>query len=139
MAYTLIVLDASAALSLVLAEKEGQEVEDLLHDTLTVNGQIFVPGLFWHELGNGLIMAERADRIGTKHTSAAIANFTRLPIVTHPQSDFSAAERILILARENGLNFYDASYLELALRFEAPLKSFDKHLHSLSSSFPLIL
>ena len=59
--------------------------------------------------------------------------------MTHPQSDFTAADRILSLSRENGLTYYDASYLELALRFHAPLKSCDTHLVGLRSAFPLIL
>ena len=53
-----IVLDASAVLALVLAENEGTDVEKLIRDTVSINGQIFVPGLFWYELGNGLLVAE---------------------------------------------------------------------------------
>jgi predicted nucleic acid-binding protein len=139
MAYALIVLDASAALALVLAEDEGKEVAELIGDTIEMNGQIFVPGLFWYELGNGLVMAERTDRMTPQAASAAVSKFTLLPIVTHRQDDFPAADRIMILARENELTYYDASYLELALRFEVPLKSYDTHITSLRSSFPLIL
>ena len=43
MAYDLIVVDASAALALVLAENEGREVAELIQDTISINGQIFVP------------------------------------------------------------------------------------------------
>lgn len=139
MASALIVLDASAAMALVLAEDEGEEVAELIHDTVATNGQIFVPGLFWYELGNGLVMAERTDRMAPRTTSFAVSEFTRLPVVTHQQSDFQIADRVLTLARENGLTYYDASYLELALRFQAPLKSFDTHLVNLRRSFPLIL
>jgi predicted nucleic acid-binding protein len=139
MAYPLIVVDASAALALLLAEEEGEEVAGLIHDTIAINGQIFVPGLFWYELGNTLIMAERADRIAANSSSVAVSEFARLPIVTHQQSDFPTADRILKLVRENELTYYDGSYLELALRFQAPLKSFDTHLINLRCSFPLIL
>ena len=51
MAYALVVLDASAALALVLAEDEGEEVAELINNTISINGQIFVPGLFWYEMG----------------------------------------------------------------------------------------
>jgi predicted nucleic acid-binding protein len=139
MAYALIVLDGSAALALVLAEEEGREVEELIHATIAVNGQIFVPHLFWYELGNGLLMAERADRMPSRSVSPAVLKIARFPVVTQEQSDFPIAERILNLARDNGLTYYDASSLELALRFEAPLKSFDSHLQSLKTSFPLII
>jgi predicted nucleic acid-binding protein len=139
MAYALIVLDTSAVMALVLAEEEGEEVEELIRDTIGINGQIFVPGLFWYELGNGLLAAERSDRISPRATSAAVSEFARFPVVTHQQSDFPTADRILNLAREHGLTYYDASYLDLALRVKAPLKSFDTHLQNIKSSFPLIL
>jgi predicted nucleic acid-binding protein len=139
MAHPLIVLDASAALALVLTEAEGQEVAELIGDTMSVNGQIFVPGLFWYELGNGLLMAERADRITPGSSSAALSGFSRLPVVTQQQGDFPTLVRIVSLAQENDLTYYDASYLEVALRFGAPLKSFDAHLNKLKASFPLIL
>ena len=139
MAHALIVLDASAAMALVLAEGEGEEVAGLIRETMAVNGQIFVPGLFWYELGNGLLAAERADRMAPQTISLAISKFARFPVVTHQQADFAETERILNLARDNRLTYNDASYLELALRFQAPLKSFDTHLVSLRGSFPLIL
>ena len=139
MAHPLLVVDASAAAALLLAEEEGEEVAELIRNTIAVNGQIFVPGLFWFELGNVLVTAERADRLTARSSSQALSDFTRLPIVTHQQSDLPAADRILTLSREHGLTYYDASYLELALRFQAPLKSSDSHLLSLRTVFPLIL
>ena len=69
----------------------------------------------------------------------AVSQFARFPVVTHQQTDPPVIERLLNLARANGLTYYDASYLELALRYQAPLKSFDTHLLSLKSAFPLIL
>jgi len=114
-------------------------VAELIRDTIAVNGQIFVPDLFWYEIVNGLLAAERAHRIAANTTSAAVSIFIRFPVVTHRQTDFSVVERVLSLARENQLTCYDACYLELALRFQAPLKSFDVHLQSLKHSFPLIL
>ena len=139
MAYPLIVVDASAAIALLLAEDEGEEVAELIRDTVEINGQIFVPELFWYEVGNALVMAERAHRLTHQSSSVAVSIFARLPIVSQRQSDFSTADRILKLARENELTYYDASYLELALRFQAPVKSFDTHLVGLRGSFPLIL
>ncbi len=139
MPYAMVVLDASAALALLLAENEGAEVEEIINGTISINGQIFVPGLFWYELGNGLIMAERKNRISPQSNSTAVSSFARLPIVTHQETDFPIRNRIMGLARENGLTYYDASYLELAMRYEAPLKSFDTHLLNLKASFALIL
>ena len=135
----LIVLDASAALALLLAENEGKEVEEILTDTISINGQIFVPGLFWYELGNALLMAERNNRIDRASNITAMSSFARLPIVTHQETDFAGHNRTMGLARETGLTYYDASYLELAVRYEAPLKSFDTHIVNLKASYPLII
>lgn len=139
MPHALIVMDASAALALLLAEDEGTEVEEILNATISINGQIFVPGLFWYELGNALLMAERNNRIDRASNITAMSSFARLPIVTHQETDFAGHNRTMGLARETGLTYYDASYLELAVRYEAPLKSFDTHIVNLKASYPLII
>ena len=139
MAYGLIILDASAALSMLLAEAEGTEVAELISNTTSINGRIFVPGLFWYELGNGLLMAEQTNRITSQASSIAVSSLNQLPIVTQNELDLPVFNRIMTLARDNGLTYYDAGYLELALRFKAPLKSFDTHLLNLKKTFPLIL
>ena len=139
MPYALVVLDASAALALLLAEDQGAQVEHLIAGTISINGQIFVPGLFWYELGNRLLTAERKNIVTPQSNVAALSSFARLPIVTHQDPDFSLHNRIMGLARDNNLTYYDASYLELAARFEARLKSFDTHLLNLRASFPVIL
>ncbi len=139
MAHALIVLDASAALALLLAEAEGKEVEEIVKDTISINGQVYVPALFWYELGNALLMAERHERMDAHTGLTALSSFVNLPIVTHQDSDIATLNRIIALAQETGLTFYDATYLELALRYEAPLKSFDTHLVNLQASYPLII
>ena len=132
MPHALLVLDTSAALALLLAENEGTEVEKILHDTISINGQIFV-------LGNALLLAERKNQIDRQSNITAVSSFARLPIVTHQESDFAIRNRIMGLARQTGLTYYDASYLELAVRYEAPLKSFDTHIVNLKASFTLII
>ena len=139
MPYALVVLDASAALALLLAESEGREVAEIVNSTISSNGQIFVPSLFWYELGNALLMAERANRIGPHSNTTALSNFAQLPIVTHQDSDLATLNRVTGIAQATGLNFYDASYLELAMRYDALLKTFDTHLVNLKTSYPLII
>ena len=136
--FPLVVLDASAALALVLAEKEGEEVEMLAREILEDNGQIFAPELFWYEVLNGLLSAERRGRIGQQELSSATAGLMRLSIVCHTGSDASALERTMELAIRHDLAYYDACYLELAIRFQARLKSFDAHLLALNDVYPFI-
>lgn len=139
MALPLLVLDASAALALLLADEEGMETEELLADTIERNGQILVPSLFWFEVGNGILVAERRGRISPEVSSRADHYLSQLPIVTHAPLDRETRGRISELSRTYGLSYYDAGYLELAIRYQACLKTFDKHLLSIRESVPLIL
>jgi len=136
MPFALLVLDASAALALVLAEEEGTKVASAVERTIHANGQIFVPALFWYELGNCLLCAERRKRLSRLELSAAEGHFCRLPIVTDGIGSPEARERTYELARRHRLSYYDASYLELALRQQARLASCDAHLMALQASYP---
>ena len=134
-----LVLDASAALAVLLAESEGGVVEKQIRAIISGSGQIFVPGLFWYELGNGMLAAERRRRITSEARVAAGKNFTLLPIVTDQAFGFSEFNNIMNLAGKLELTYCDACYLELAIRHEIPLLSCDKHLLTLKSRYPLIL
>ncbi|MBT3273116.1 MAG: type II toxin-antitoxin system VapC family toxin [Spirochaetales bacterium] len=138
MGFPLVVLDASAALALLLADEEGKSVEDILIETISLNGQIFVPELFWYELGNGMITAGKRGKVSQADSEKANSYLSQLPIITYACSDPQVRQHILALSREHDLSYYDASYLELAMRFQAPLKTFDKHLLKLKKSISLI-
>jgi predicted nucleic acid-binding protein len=135
---SLLVLDASAALAMLLAEEEGAGIVRAVESTVAANGQLFVPAVFWYELGNGLLNAERRQRM--KHEAVVEAGrlFSRLPIVTQGASDLADRQRIHELARSYILSFYDASYLELALRYHAALATCDAHLLHLKGTFPAL-
>ena len=49
-----------------------------------------------------------------------------LPIVADPIPDLAVRIRIREIAADNKLSFYDAAFVELALRLQVPLQSFDK-------------
>ena len=57
-----------------------------------------------------------------------------LPVYTEPQADGEIRSRIFDLAEEYDLSYYDASYLELARRYNLPLKTYDNGLLRTSSS-----
>jgi predicted nucleic acid-binding protein len=139
MGLPLLVLDASAALALVLAEAEGTQVAEALGDVVGNNGQVFVPALFWYEVGNGLLNAQRSKRITESQCDAANALLSRLPMVTDTDTDTEALGRTMALARAHELSFYDAAYLELALRLRCRLKSVDRHLLALREQHPFTL
>ena len=120
------VLDTSAAMALFLQEKEGLLVEADLKEIINSNGQIFVPPLFWFEVGNTLVSAFNRKRITMEEIYGIEFDMSELPIVTDPVPDTAIRSRIREIAIRKNLTFYDASYVELSQRLQIPLKSFDK-------------
>jgi predicted nucleic acid-binding protein len=78
----------------------------------------FVPSLWWFEVRNGLIMAERRGRLIERETARFLRDLPRAAITLDSSSD---EDRLLTLTRRHRLTVYDAAYLELALREDLPL------------------
>ncbi len=82
--------------------------------------------LLWHyEVRNTLLVAERRGRLGGSDAVQLLDKLTWLPIETDREADLQVA---LNLARDHGLSFYDAMYLELGVRRGAPLATLDAEL-----------
>ena len=84
-----------------------------------------VPALWWFEIRNALAIGERRERISCAQTAAILGYIDILPIRIDrtPNSD-----ALLALACAYHLTVYDAAYLELALRADAPLATLDQQL-----------
>ena len=131
------VIDASFFLGAFLSEfcnDEEKNARDYISKIIQNNGQIYVPQLFWFEIGNVLTNAVKpkkngsAGRLSLPQFLTVYQNIRELPIYTDPQPDSETQLRISNLAVQYNLTFYDASYLELAIRTSLPLKTFDKEL-----------
>ena len=83
------------------------------------------PALFWFEIRNIFLIAERRGRVTSQETALALALLRDLRI-EHP--DDVTEPDLLALARKHRLTVYDASYLELALRMDVPLATLDQEL-----------
>ena len=99
------------------------------------NGQIYVPPLFWYEIENVLLYKTRSKKDGqprltTTDVMDIMYDLNCLPINTDLLPDGEIRQRIFAIAQEHGLSYYDASYLELAHRFNLPLKTYDEDLKS---------
>lgn len=134
-----VVMDASAFLALVLSEDRGPEVEAVLTDIISRNGQVLVPPLFWYEVMNGLVTAVRRERISAADLRAIETDMHRLPLSPDQVPSEFIRQRIRELALEHHLAFYDASYLELALRYTVPLLTMDGHLLDLREEYPELI
>ena len=118
------VADASIAAAWVLPD-EDTTIADLAFDRLAEDTAL-VPSLFWHEVRNVLLSAERRGRITREHASASMARLRRLTIRCPPDTDDN---HIMGLARTHQLTAYDASYLAIAIAEQCSLASLDHHLN----------
>lgn len=121
--------DASVAAAWVLPEEEAP-LADLALERL-VGEEAWVPGLFWSELQNVLLTAERRGRIDEHYAHAALARIRRLSIRCPGEPE---DHRILALARSHRLTAYDASYPALAIREGCPLASLDSRLNDAAAA-----
>ena len=134
----LAVVDTSYLASALLSDycsDEAREARTYIEELLSKNGQIVVPPIFWYEIGNVLLNASKPRKNGDK---ARITNLQledimhllgELPIYTESQPTSEIRLRILNIAKEKNLSYYDASYLELARRKAIPLKTWDTSLN----------
>jgi predicted nucleic acid-binding protein len=113
------VLDASVVHD--WAFEEGHPTAEKVRERLRIDSAV-APSLWWFEVRNGLVMAERRARTTESRTARFLRQFSRLPIAL----DNSPNEGdVLALARLHRLTVYDAAYLELALRESVPLATLD--------------
>lgn len=84
-----------------------------------------VPGHWWFEVRNTMLMGERRQRSTEENTRFALDRLSRMTI-RHMPIPFDAD--VLALARRHRLTFYDAVYLELAQREGLALATLDSDL-----------
>jgi predicted nucleic acid-binding protein len=124
-----LVLDVSVTLAFVLTDELSVRSDRIL-DAVDEHAErlLVVPGHFWIEVTNGLLMAERRGRTSRAEMAEALRFVFALSIVTDDETSRRCPSESLSLAREYGLTVYDAAYLELALRHRADLATLDKAL-----------
>jgi predicted nucleic acid-binding protein len=133
-----VVVDCSAIAASLLSEREGAAVDALLDDAIGGKVALVVPALFWFEIQNVLVLAERAGRIPKGDAARLESLLLALPIQTEAAPNRVTLPRIRRWAETHRLTAYDAAYPELAERLGARLKTLDAALLRLSRSHPWI-
>lgn len=118
------VIDASYALSWVLPSESSAATERFLRG-LSSDAALWVPSLWWHEVANALLVAERRERISESGSLGALEVFRSMGLETDSAAGPEMLWRLRTLGREYGLSAYDAAYLELAARRQLPLATLD--------------
>lgn len=120
-----LVLDASTALGWMV--DAPAPLVSLRALRLLQSGMIgVVPDLWYYEVSNALIMAERRGRATAQLVSAHVDDIERLAAFLEVSPTTPSA--LIAAARQSGLTAYDAAYFELALRRNLPLATLDEKL-----------
>ena len=120
---TPVVLDASIVLSWRLGDEHDALADVAMQRTIDAGG--VVPGIWWYELRNALVVSERRGRTGPEDVRASLADLAEMRISSDTDHDGGA---VLDLARRRGLSVYDAACLEVASRRALPIASLDRRL-----------
>jgi predicted nucleic acid-binding protein len=123
------VLDASIAASWFLPDEQSDSAEGLI-GALGISPGL-VPSLFWFEVRNLFVMAERRGRL---HPGTALA--ATLKLRSLPLNDGGTGNDVSIIdiALRYGLSGYDASYVTLARSSNLPLATADRKMAAAARS-----
>ncbi len=127
-----LVLDCSATLAFILPDETTPEAEQILE--IIVTDGAWVPSLWRLEVANSLSAAVRRKRITQAFRDQALADLALLNIRTDLETDPMAWTAMLGLADRFGLTLYDAAYLELSLRRNLRLATYDAALVEAASA-----
>jgi len=124
-----LVLDASATLAWLVERVDAAEAQlaDEVLRTIRTESAI-VPALWFPEVANGVLAAERRGGIGNSKSASFLGIVNALPIVEDGTRPSAVQTSVLTLARAYKLTAYDATYLELVLRTGGTLATFDRQL-----------
>ena len=125
---TEFVLDCSVTLAWFF-EDETDDYAVSVQDALS-GATAIVPSLWRLEVANALLVGERRKRTTEAKITPFLAILREMPIALDDDTWSRAWQETLSLAREQNLSVYDAAYLELALRRNAPLASMDDRLNA---------
>lgn len=118
-----LIVDVSAVLGLAFEDEDARYSQATIE--AVARDVAFAPSVFWFELRNALVMAERRRRGSPERTAEFLADLSLLDI----QLDGSPRETVVLeIARRYNLTVYDAAYLELAQRKSLPIATLDQAL-----------
>lgn len=128
------VLDASFTLHWCFEDEATAACESVLTQLQNQKYAAFVPGIWSHELLNGLGKGVTRGRVERQKAFLLWQEIRALPIHI---IDVPVDEKLLELALQHNLAVYDASYLSLAVARGLPIASGDGKLQTAAQSVGL--
>jgi predicted nucleic acid-binding protein len=128
-----ITIDASAVAAWLLPDEASPAADQLYALALQASEVFQAPALLAWEVGNLLNTACRRKRLTPKLATDALNLFLKAGIHLAAAPQGQRMQETLDLARSHDLSFYDASYMEQALRTGAKLATKDASLRRQAS------
>jgi len=130
-----LVIDASLAAAWCFPDEKSAYTNKVLQ-AVSSSLDALAPRLWAYELRNSILMGLRRGRIGKGDAAEFLSSLRDLNIhLTDPVS----YEDVFKLGELYGLTFYDAAYLDLAIREGAPLASLDDALRKAAVKAGVVL
>jgi predicted nucleic acid-binding protein len=121
-------VDASTALAWCFPDESSDYADAVL---VALEGKtILVPSIWPLEIANAVLVGERTKRLRQPEIQRFTALLEGLWLVQDSQTVAEQIGNVVPLAREYGLSAYDAAYLELSIRYEAPIATLDSKLQN---------
>lgn len=122
-----VVIDASVVLKWYLSDEEyGDIALKIMEDHVSERLSLHAPAILEFEVANALVIARRQGRIKDADVLMAMDGFAGLGIGLSPLASFY--EKVFLYCKRFRISAYDASYIALADKMNAPLITADKRL-----------
>jgi predicted nucleic acid-binding protein len=123
------IVDASVGFAWVYQRQATPKTDHLLNE-VAAGAEVVGPSLWFFEISNVLLVAQRRQRLTATQRKAALEQLIAMQFVVDDEGPQKAFGKTSELAGEYSLTIYDATYLELALRRALPIASRDEALIS---------
>ena len=127
-----LVLDGSVTLAWLFHDEKDPYADAIVGKLPHI--ELLVPRLWHLEIANVLLVGERRGRCSQADTTSWLGFLAGLPVHVDGSTEASAWSQTINLARQHGLSAYDAAYLELAIRKDAPLATLDAKLKAAATA-----
>lgn len=121
------VIDCSATMSLFLPDENDTNYTNIIHKQLE-NKDCIVPSIWCYEIANVLLSCKKRNRLDDKQINEIANLIYKLPIDVENNNLHFIHNNVFNIASLNELSIYDASYIELAIRFNCSIATLDKKL-----------
>ncbi len=120
-----VTLDASAVAAWLLPDEASEAADRLFVEAVQASELFQAPALWAWETGNLLTTACRRGRLTARQVGDALQLLDKARVRLESPPDARRAQATFDLAHAHRLSFYDAAYLEQALRTGARLATKD--------------